>query len=227
MRIAVFAAALSQVVLPFALEAQVYPEYYGADLVIENYSQYRLWIWTESPDGRSRLAVDQIEPGPGLSGSRPGVTVDASRLILDETTRVCLQAWVEDSRVVCWNIYASRDGGRHLITVDNEDFLGRMFNPDQGVETQPNPERLLDSEAAAWRERCGHVNQYKGLLRVIPITEGRGFDRCFEEACQWGYRYYRGEENIPAGYWTGIGKTWYVWKEFRANDREPWRECNP
>jgi hypothetical protein len=221
MRIAAPTAALFLLVSPLALGAQVYPDYQEAQLLIDNYSQYKLWIWTESPDGRRRLAVEQIEAG--------GRVRDPSRLILDEITRVCVEAWVEDSRTICWDIYANRDGGTHLIEVTDEDFLGIRFGPELGTPARPYPETLPESEEARWREHCGRgPNYYRGLLRVIPVPDSYpGFTECFEESCQAARKYFRGAEDVPAGYWTGWGKTWYVWKEVRFNTRDRWYECDP
>ena len=226
MRIAVPTAALFLLVSPLALGAQVYPEYSVPFLSIENWSQYRLWIWTESPDGRSRLAVEQIEPRIAID--RPSGMIDVARLILDDNTRVCMEAWVANSRVICWDIYATQGGAAQLLVVDDADFLGEIFAPFPPPEPRPQPEPRPDIEAADWYDRCGNRgNQYRGLLRVIHFSEGAGFESCFEEPCQWQYDYYRGAEDVPAGYWTAIGKTWYIWKEFRPGNWDRWQSCEP
>jgi hypothetical protein len=75
-------------------------------------------------------------------------------------------------------------------------------------EASPPPQSLTREQA----ETKASVNgKYKNLLRIIEAPEDSATHGVFDDYGRWEGTSYRGQNNLPQGYWVYVAPHWYIW----------------
>jgi secreted protein with Ig-like and vWFA domain len=77
------------------------------------------------------------------------------------------------------------------------------------VETSPAPPKPLTREQA--EAKASVDGKYKNLLRIVEAPEDGAAYGEWNDYGRWDETSYRGQNNLPQGYWVYVSPHWYIW----------------
>jgi len=185
------------------------------ELILQNRTDTDVWFWYQRPGGQERRMVTRLRAGERIErlvGPPVGVT-----------WRLCAEPWIEGAEPHCQDFEGVSISGRvhrNVLYFEVTNYLLQR-SPSAGDRL----EKELRYAAGRWWTTCeqgvdsyGEGSRYRGLLKTIRDPDWEGRMDCFEELVCQPARRILGQE-VPQGFLTREGNTYYIWREMYDPDQ--------